>query len=373
MTPRERLITALEHRRPDRTPADIGGIVTGISKVAYERLKDRLGVVEETVVLDPKQQLAYPSEVVLKKLEIDTRYIFPGQRDGWKLRIIEDGTGYHYVDEWGIRLRMPKEGGLYYDMEDHPLANASIDDLDRYPWPDPEDPGLIRGVRKRAKQLRQQTDYAVVAWASGSIFERSWYLRGFQRFFVDMVRNPEFACALIDRLLEINEAYLDRYLGEIGEFIDVLQLADDLGQQQGPLMPLAQYRKIIRPRQKELFRFVKERTDAYLFYHTCGSVMQYIPDLIQLGVDILNPVQVTARGMDLEKLKSQFGNRLTFWGGIDTQHTLPRGRPGEVRQQVRERVAVLGDCGGYVLNSVHNIQADVSPENILAMYDPTLR
>ncbi len=179
MTPRERLITALEHRRPDRAPADVGGIVTGISKVAYERLKDRLGVVEETVLLDPKQQLAYPSDAVLKKLEIDTRYIFPGQRDGWKLRIVEDDTGYHYVDEWGIRLRMPKQGGLYFDMEDHPLANATIDDLDRYPWPDPKDPGLVRGIRKRAKYLREQTDYAVVAWASGSIFERSWYLRGF--------------------------------------------------------------------------------------------------------------------------------------------------------------------------------------------------
>jgi len=138
-------------------------------------------------------------------------------------------------------------------------------------------------------------------------------------------------------------------------------------------MPLAQYRRTIRPRQKELFRFVKERTDAYLFYHACGPVMQYIPDLIQLGVDVLNPVQVTARGMDFKKLKSEFGNRLAFWGGIDTQHTLPPGRPEEVRQQVKERVAVLGERGGYVLNSVHNIQADVPPENSLAMYDPALR
>ncbi len=253
------------------------------------------------------------------------------------------------------------------------MANATIKDLDHYSWPDPGDPGLIRDVREQAKKLRKETDYGIVAWASGSIFERSWYLRGFQRFFVDMARNPEFAGALLDKLLEVNEAYLDRYLGQIGDLIDVVQLLDDLGQQQGPLMPLKQYRKIIKPRQKELFRFVKERTDGYLFYHTCGSVVQYIPDLIEMGVDILNPVQVTARGMEPEKLKSEFGSKLTFWGGIDTQHTLPRGSQEEVRKQVTDRVSVLGEGGGYVLDAVHNIQADVPPENILAMYDPEFR
>ena len=200
------------------------------------------------------------------------------------------------------------------------------------------------------------------------MFERSWYLRGFQRFFVDMVRNEGFAAALLDKLLEINKAFLDEYLDAVGDYIQVIQLADDLGHQQGPLMPLKLYRKLIKPRQRELFRFVKDRTDAHLFYHCCGSIHQFIPDLIKIGVDILNPVQVSARGMDPARLKSEFGERLSFWGGIDTQHVLPRGSPEDVSREARSRIKELGERGGYVLGSVHNIQADVPPQNIIAMF-----
>jgi len=373
MTPRERLLSALEHEEPDRAPADLGGIVTGIAVTTYDRLKAYLGIHEPTTVLDPKQQLAAPNESVLRALKIDTRYIFPGPRDSWQLSVHEDLDGYHYFDEWGIKLKMPREGGLYFDMEEHPLSNATVDDLESYPWPDPRDPGLTRGLRKRAKRMYESSEFAIVAWASGSIFERSWYLRGFQRFFIDMVRNEEFATALLDKLLEVNEGYLDRYLEEIGEYIHVIQLADDLGHQQGALMPLQLYRRLIKPRQRKLFRFVKERTEAYLFYHTCGSVVQYIPDLIEIGVDILNPVQLSAKGMDAKKLKSEFGEKLSFWGGVNTQQVLPRGTPEEVRGEVIERVEELGKGGGYCINSVHNIQADVPPENVLALFDERIR
>jgi uroporphyrinogen decarboxylase len=367
MTSRERLVAALEHREGDVVPADLGGIVTGIAVIAYERLRERLGLAGETIVMDPKQQLAWPDERVLESIGIDTRYILPGARDGWKLSIKEDGSGFTYADEWGIKLRMPK-GGLYFDMEEHPLARATQKDLDHYEWPDPHDPGLVRGLRKRARELNESTDYGVVAWASGSMFERSWYLRGLQRFFVDMVRNQGFAEALLDKLLEINMAFLGEYLDAIGDYIQVIQLADDLGHQQGPPMPLDLYRRLIKPRQRELFRFVKDRTDARLFYHCCGSISQFIPDLIEIGVDILNPVQVSARDMDPAALKAEFGDRLTFWGGIDTQSVLPRGSPEEVLSEARRRISELGKGGGYVLGSVHNIQADVPPENIIAMY-----
>jgi len=367
MTSRERLVATLEHREGDAVPADLGGIVTGIAVVAYERLRERLGLKGETVVMDPKQQLAWPDESVLKSVGIDTRYILPGARDGWKLSIRGGESGYTYVDEWGIKLRMPKNG-LYFDIEEHPLAGATEDDLDAYRWPDPNDPGLIRGLRERARELHEFTDFGVVAWASGSMFERSWYLRGFQRFFVDMVRNRGFAEALLDKLLEINKAFLGEYLDAVGDYIQVIQLADDLGHQQGPLMPLDLYRRLIKPRQRELFRFVKDRTDASLFYHCCGSIRQFIPDLVEIGVDILNPVQVSARDMDAARLKADFGNHLTFWGGVDTQRVLPRGSPEEVVAEARERIEELGSRGGYVLGSVHNIQADVPPENIIAMY-----
>jgi uroporphyrinogen decarboxylase len=368
MTPRDNLLTALSHREPDRVPRDLGGRVTGITVGAYDALKELLGLQEQNEIIDYKQQLARPCEEALQRLGVDTRYVMPGSPQGWERHVAEDSTGYTYVDRWGIELRMPKEDGYYFDMVGHPLDGLTVEDLDSYPWPDPQDPGLTEGLREQAQMLSEQTDYALVGDPSTSLFERAWYLRGFQNFMIDLVTDESFATALLDRILELRMAGLESFLGEVGDYIHVIRLGDDLGQQGGPLIAPPLYRRLVKPRQRELIRFIKARTDAYVFYHTCGSVVEFVPDLIEIGVDILNPVQVSAKGMDPAQLKDRYGDRLCFWGGVDTQHVLPHGTPEEVRQEARRRIEQLAAGGGYVLNAVHNIQPDVPPENVLAMY-----
>ncbi len=368
MTPRERLLTALSHRQPDRVPRDLGGRVTGITVGAYDALKELFGLEEQNQIMDHNQQLARPSEEALRRLGIDTRYILPGPRKGWQRHVAEDSAGYSYVDEWGIELRMPKQDGYYFDMVSHPLAELAVEDLDSYPWPDPHDPGLTEGLHEEARRLSQETDYALVGDPSASLFERAWYLRGFENFMIDLLTDECFATALLDKLLELRMAGLQDFLGQVGGYIHVIRLGDDLGQQGGPLISPPLYRRVVKPRQRELIQFVKERTDAYVFYHTCGSVVEFVADLVEIGVDILNPVQVSAKDMDPARLKAQYGDRLSFWGGVDTQHVLPHGTPEEVQKEARRRIEQLGSGGGYVLNAVHNIQPDVPPQNIMAMY-----
>ncbi len=369
MTARERVLAALDHREPDRVPRDLGGTTTGIMAGAYRGLLDYFGLDEEVVISDTKQRLARPSEAVLARLGIDTRYVFPGHSHSHRDEIREDETGYTYVDTWGITMFMPKEHGLYYDMVAHPLADLDAEDLRHYDWPDMRDPGYTDGLAERARRMREETDFALVTRIWGSMFERAWYLRGFENFLRDLVTNERFVNALLDRLLELNMEFFEEYLGAVGPYVDVVPCGDDLGTQTGPLISPALYRKYLKPRQRELFASVKERTDARLFLHTCGGVYDVIPDLIEVGVDILNPVQVSAAGMDTGRLKREFGDQLCFWGAVDTQHVLPFGTPEEVREEARRRVQELGTAGGYVLGAVHNIQSGVPPQNIVAMYE----
>lgn len=368
MTPRQRLLAALAHTQPDRVPRDLGGRVTGITVKAYDRLREHLGLQEDLHITDLNQQLARPSEEVLRRLGIDTRYVMPAVAPAEERGITEDETGYSFVDEWGITLRMPKENGYYFDMVSHPLAGLEVEDLDAYTWPDPHAPGLTRGLREHARRLAEETDYAIVGDASASLFERAWYLRGFENFMMDLVTDERFAVALLDRLLELRLAQLGDFLDAVGEFIHVMRLGDDIGQQGGPLISPPLYRRLVKPRHREIIRFVKARTDARIFYHSCGSVVEFVPDLIEIGVDILNPIQVSAKGMDPARLKAEYGDRLCFWGGVDTQQVLPHGTPEEVSREARLRIGQLGAGGGYVLDAVHNIQADVPPENVIALY-----
>ena len=370
MNSRQRVLTALEHKEPDRVPLDLGGTQTGISVIAYNSLKDYLGIKEENKIIDTMQQIVKPSEEILQRFRIDTRYIHPQPPNYWELKIKEDGYGYTYVDEWGITLKMPKVEGYYYDMVDHPLKNNSVEDLDYYPWPDPNDPGRIEGLQEETERLYKSTDYALVTGISGSMFELSWYLRGFERFLTDLVIDHDFAEALLDKLLEFWLGFFDEFLASVGKYIQVVVVGDDLGMQEGPLISLDLYRKLIKPRQRVLFGFIKKRTAAYLFYHSCGSISQFIPDLIDVGVDILNPVQVSAKNMDTHRLKKEFGNEITFWGGgCDTQKILSFGKRAQIKEEVKRRIRDLTPSGGFVFTQVHNIQPGVPPENIVAMFE----
>jgi len=374
MTSRERVLTALDHREPDRVPIDLGGNQTGIHKAAYEALIERLGLVEEIEIMDAVQQLARPSEAVLERLRVDTRYIHAGaaaEFDGTIVRAERNGKQWHdLTDEFGVRWSMPDDAPLYMDITHHPLADATIDDVADYAWPRGDDPGRFAGLRERALTLRNETPYVVVSGISGVVYEICWYMRGLEQWFMDMLEQPEFCEALLERTLKFWLDWFDAFLREVGDVVDIVMIGDDLAGQNGPLFQPDFYRRVVKPRQKQLVQFIRSRTTAKIWYHTCGACRGYIPDLLDNGIDALNPVQISAAEMEPRQLKAEFGDRLVFWGGaIDAQHVLPQADPDTVREHVRRNIETLKPGGGYVFNNVHNIQAGVPPENVLAMYD----
>ena len=369
MTHRERVVAALEHRQPDRVPMDLGSTrVSTISAAAYERLKAHFGITRETRIIDRIQQAAAVDEEILVALDIDTRGIFPGPPDVVRDATAEDGR---WTDEWGV-VRRPSPGdGYYYELEVSPLSGDAIQaSLDGYPWPDPDDAGRYRGLGERAQRMREETDYAIVAHAPGGWIHISQYLRGFEDWYADFAYQPEVITALMRRIRDISLRMATHFLREVGPYVDVVATGDDIGAQRGLMISPEMYREHVRPLQQEQFRVLREHTDAKIFYHTCGDVYPVLEDLVDMGVQILNPVQVSAAEMsDTALLKREFGDRLSFWGGVDTFEALPHGTVADVQAETERRIRDLCVDGGYVLNPVHNIQPDVSVENMLAMYE----
>jgi len=298
-------------------------------------------------------------------LGIDTRSIWLKRPGNWKEETREDES---YVDEWGI-VRKKVKGSWYFDVIVFPLEKATVDDLKRYSWPDPDDPERFKGLKKEAEKLYRDNKYPIIVDPTGSIpFQNAQLLRGFGTFLMDLMLNQKFAEALMDKLLDFQIKLLKNLFKEVGSYIDVIKVADDLGTQSGPLISPDLYKKLIKPRHRQLISFIKENSKAKVFFHSDGGIYPFIEDLIEIGVDILNPVQVSAYGMDPRKLKKEFGGQLCFWGGIDTQKTLPYGNTEDVEEEVKRRIGELAPGGGYILAPVHNIQPDVPPENICAMY-----
>jgi uroporphyrinogen decarboxylase len=372
MKPRDRVLAALNYEEPDRVPLDLGGNNTTLMVGTYERLKAFLGMEEvPTRLLSRTWQIIEPDEQILDRLSIDTRYLFPSvklpQESSRGGNSPQANTEDLFVDEWGITRRFILH---YYEIADHPLKGAeSLQDIESYPWPDPGEYLDVEGLRDRARHFRQNTDYALVGYTAGSLFEQAWYLRGYVELLMDFMLNKEFAHALFSKILEVRKRHAEIYLQEVGDYLDVIQLGDDIATQNGPMMSPALYREMVKPYQEGLFGFVKERTPAKLYYHSCGAVASLVEDLIEIGVDALNPVQVSAEGMDTAELKRRFGRRIAFWGAIDSQHVLPFGTTGQVRAEVQKRIKDLAPGGGYVLAGVHNLQPDIPPENIVAMYE----
>ena len=367
MTHRERVMAALDHRESDRVPIDLGSArVTGMVKGAYDKLRAHLGFGEPGEIMDRMQQLVTMDERILEFLDVDVRAVSAGAPD--RNGDVETGEG-RFRDEWGVE-RVQPPGCPYYDMVASPLAGA-IDAaaIARYPWPDPTDPGRFRGLRERARRLREETDYAVMYNARYHLVHQTQYLRGFEDWFLDLGGNqPLFHC-LMEAVLEVLLEQNRRALAEVGDLIDIVSFGDDVGQQDRPICSLEMYRKMIRPYQERIVAAIRSQTKARIFYHTCGSVYKFIGDFIEIGIDALNPVQVSARDMEPSRLKREFGGRIAFWGGVDSQRVLPHGTPEQVRQEARRMFDILGPGGGYVMTSVHNIQPDVTPENVLALFE----
>lgn len=364
MTSRERLIAALQHKEPDRIPLDLGGLPTTIETIPYEDLKRHLGLQKETkrFVRDHVD----PDPEVLDRFGIDTRYIRGKAPSKNTTKILNE---YSYIDEWGITWSKPPSS-LYFDPVAHPLHAATLDDLQKFDWPDPLDEGRTKGVKEEAEHMHKTTDFALVGDLSGvGIFETAWLMRGLSHFMEDLLIEKEFAHALLRKVTELKKLLYGRFLDQVGEYLQVIMVSDDLGMENNLLISPEVYREMIKPYHKELWSSIKEKTDAFLFLHSCGSIHKLIPDLIELGVNIINPVQVAAKDMDSALLKREFGDRISFWGGIDTQHVMPNGTPEDVEEEVRHRLHDLAPGGGYVLCAVHNIQPGVPPENVVTMYD----
>jgi uroporphyrinogen decarboxylase len=320
------------------------------------------------------QQLAKPSEDVLKRFHVDVRYICAHGPDSFKGGIEQntrDGKLWHDLkDEFGVVWSMPDDQKLYMDISHHPLADATIADLDDYPFPDGGDRSRFTGVREQALQMRKETPYAISTGIGGVVYEICWYMRGLERWFMDMIQNPDFCEALLDKTLKFWMDYYVGFMAEVGDIIDIVMVGDDLSGQDGPLFSPKFYRKVVKPRQKKLLQHIKSLTSAKVWYHTCGGCIEYIPDLIDNGIDILNPIQISARDMEPKLLKEKYGDKLVFWGGaIDAQHILPFAKSSEIRKHVRRNLEIFKSGGGFVFNNVHNIQVGVPAENIVALFD----
>jgi uroporphyrinogen decarboxylase len=373
MDSRARVRAALDHREADRVPRDLGAVrMTGIHVTAYAGLRRALSLPEREVrVGDVAQQLAVVDDDVATALRIDVRGVEPRPPSGYRREIVEAEGERAYVDEWGVRRRMPRDG-FFYDTASTPLA-GEIDagHLARFPWPDGGDPARRAGLADEARRVITDEGRAVyVGSVCAGLTEMLFRLRGFEDGYMDLAADPARARALMERVLEVKLAWWGAVLPELGDDVDIVGEADDLGGQATPLFAPRTYRDLVRPLHAELFAFIRARTDARILLHSCGAIRELLPDLVEIGVEVLNPVQVSAAGMDSAALKRDFGRDLAFWGGgVDTQRVLGDGTTAEVRAEVARRTADLAPGGGFVFASVHNIQANVPGRNVAAMWE----
>jgi len=368
---RDRVLTVLNHETPDRLPVDLGGSpASGINLYAYKRLKEYLGLPGPVRVQAERSLLAWPDETLLERFDVDLRLIVAYTAEDARSRGVFDEAAYEreaqYSDAWGVGRRRPPRGHYYVTHAPFEKDEPTLADLDAHPWPSPKKTDAD-GLRREAERLRRETDCALVVHVPGRIFSLGQFMCGFENWLVQLKLNPDFCEALLDRALDIQLAMADETLKAVGDAVDILYLADDYGIQTGPLISPALFRAIFKPRMARLIQFLRERSSAAIAFHSCGSVYALIPDFIEVGVEVLNPVQVAAADMDSARLRREFGKHLVFWGAIDTQQVLPKGTPDDVRAEVSRRVKDLGP--GYIPTSVHNIQAEVPPQNIVAMFE----
>ncbi len=371
-TPRERVLAAINHEEPDRVPIDLAG--TGASSIvvdAYDRLKAHLGLEHETKMMSKLNHVALPDESVLQRFGVDTRPIIaPGRRGGGG-RWIDDLT---YIDHFGVTYKgTVGADDKHFLYKDGPLhgGKLTIDRIDAMDWPDPDDPAMVTGIKDQVARYKAAGDYCLVFNVPDQVIHRAYGLRGMEDFLKDFFKATEAACYLMDRLADFNIRASENMIREAGpENVDVIFFGEDLGTQDGCMFdPDGTYGRLIKPRHERIIQTLKSLTGGKSLFHCCGSAYQFIDHLVDIGVDVLNPVQVTARNMEPERLKEEFGDRMAFWGGINTQEILPYQSAEAVRQEAERCIEIFGKQGGYILNAVHNIQFEVPPENIVAMYD----
>jgi len=405
MSARERVLASILHTEPDGVPLDLGATPSsGISAIAYTNLIQHLGMDSATRVYDVVQQLAQPDEDILKRFRVDAVDIgrtFNEKDSDWydvtlpqgvkvqfpvwfKPQIRPDGVWDAYDNE-GRRVATMPAGATFFDQTCFPYIDGYPDDysdLDYWmgkihwsclvhsPWDHAAEADFWQQLRQRALALRQNTDRALVIVAGCNLFEWGTFLRRIDNFLMDLVTDQANVERLLDALMERHLATLEKVCQAVGDVADILRFGDDLGTDQGPFMAPVTYRKLFKPRHAVLTEYVHRHSRMHTFLHSCGSIYKLMPDLIEAGYEIINPVQTSARDMDAQRLKKEFGDSITFWGGgCDPRRVLNRGTPEEVKDHVRRNIETLLPGGGFVFNTVHNILSDVPAQNILAMYE----
>ena len=361
MTSRERVLKALNHEEPDRVPIDIGSTANSFTKGLFMDLKKHFGITSDDFVPRPDENAPFYNDDLLEALGGDFRHVFimPSKKIDYSPRA--DGT---VVNDWGIIKR--EVDGMYQQCG-YPLEHAeTVEEILAYDWPDPDEAARYEGIRQRAEYLYNETDYAIAARAvSHGIFELAWETRGMENFLVDLALEDEKAGVILDKITELQIRMYTNYLKECGEYVHVVQTADDYGTQHGPIMSLDMWREYIKPRRKKLNDAIRKHApNAKIFHHTCGSVVDFIEDFIEIGIDILNPVQPYAAGMDSASLKARFGDRICFHGGIDEQRALPVSLKA-IDEEVKARIKALAPVGGYIIGPTSNIQEDTPVGHVL--------
>jgi uroporphyrinogen decarboxylase len=400
MKPRERVLAALNHQQPDQVPLDFSGHrSSGISAIAYAKLRKYLGLEPRPIrVYDPVQQLAVLDDDVLDRFGVDTIELGRGfslSDADWTDWVLPDGTPcqmpvWAQPEREGARwvLRSPRtgrviaempDGALYFEQTHYPFAeqddlDAIADVLTESMWTclrSPPGPNVGPDqLRAGAAKLRASSDRAIIGLFGGNLLEMGQFLYRNDNFFMLLAGEPERAHAFLDRLLQMHLANLERFLGAVGPYLDVILFGDDLGMQNGPQVSPAMYREFFKPRHARLWGRAKELAPVKVMLHCCGGVYELFPDLVEAGLDAINPVQISCRNMDPARLKAEFGAQLTFWGGgCDTRAVLPNAAPQQVAEHVKRLVAILAPGGGFIFQQVHNILANVPPQNVVAMLD----
>ena len=405
MISRERVLAAIEHRQPDRVPVDLGATPSsGISAIAYARLKQHLGISAGQVdVYDVVQQVAQPEGVILDRFRVDVVDVgraFNDRAADWSPVTLADGSAARQPawfrpqrredGSWlasnraGRLIAAMPTGATFYDqtvfpwVDGYPPGMAGLDDamglvhwaaLVHSPWDHAHEAGFWDDLRRRALMMRASTDRAIMVVCGCNLFEWGTFLRRMDNFLMDLADPDAPVEALLDALMERHLVTLDKVCRAVGDVVDILRFGDDLGSDTGPFMAPTTYRRLFKPRHAKLCEYVHRHSRMKTFLHSCGSIYKLMPDLIDAGYDIINPVQTGSRDMDPLRLKREFGQDICFWGGgCDTRAVLNRGTPQEVRDDVRRRLDILAPGGGFVFNPIHNIMPDVPPANIEAMF-----
>jgi uroporphyrinogen decarboxylase len=406
MESRERILSSINHKEPDRVPIDLGSTPSsGISAIAYNNLKQILGLRKgHTRVYDVVQELAQPEDFIIERFKIDVLDIgrmFNTEDNDWYEIALSDGSKAEYP-AWfkpvqqedgsflvyhadGTLIAKKAKGATFFDQLFFPFLNGYPDNYSKLseamnkvhwaalvhsPWDNVGNSDFWKELREKALLIQRNSDKALLIVCGCNLFEWGTFLRRIDNFLMDLAANQREVERLLDALIEQHLLVLAKVCDAVGDIADIVRFGDDLGMDQGPFMSPDIYRRLFKPRHRLLCDYVKSHSTMHTFLHSCGSIYRLIPDLIDAGIEIINPVQTSARDMDAEKLKREFGNDITFWGGgADTRGVLNKKNPHEVKEHVKRRLEIFAPGGGFVFNQIHNILPDVFPENIVAMFE----